>query len=53
MSLLLDNPYSTVVDLEEDAFEIERYAVQRRELDSWSRAITYLELDKRHQLSND
>ena len=34
MSLLLDNHYSTVVDLEEEALEIERYAIQRSELGS-------------------
>ena len=50
MDLLRDNHYSTVVDLEEGAFEIKRYAIQFRDGRS-SCAIIYLELDKRYELS--
>ena len=47
MDLLHDNHYSTVCDLEEDSFEIERFAMQRQ-----NGAITYLELDTRSYNSN-
>ena len=50
MTLLNDNHYSTVVDLEEEAVEIDRFAYCVSDI--YGRvAITYLELDKRHQLS--
>ena len=47
INLLNDNHYSTLVDLEEDSFEIERFAMQRHD-----GTITYLELDTRSCKSN-
>ena len=53
MNLLHENHYSTVVDLEEEAVEIVRFAYQMRDKNRNMGSITYLELDKRHQLSKN
>ena len=44
--MIRDNDYSTVVDLEEEYFEIDRFAFK----DQHSNMITYLEADKRCQI---
>ena len=51
MGYLLDNPFSTVVDLDEGEFEIARYAtlVQNQE-DLQNTKIVYVEIDNRNEL---
>ena len=54
LSYLDENPYSTVVDLEEDKFEIVQYAKQNRnEPTCYGMNLTYLEIDNRHQISEE
>ena len=52
LSYLDENPYSTVVDLEADKFEIVQFAKQfRNDTRSHASELTYLEINNRHQIS--
>ena len=56
MDYLQDNPFSTVVDLEEGEFEIARDATwiyNPNQQDRQNMKILYVEIDNRHQLYTD